>query len=116
MTIELKTIGFGGDIEDSDGAWKSSMIEKDGINVGSVSVKTWADGSALIERIDIDENFRNEGIGSTVIKTIAEAHDACYIVADNANAARLYDRLGCLVNEASDWNYLNDGFGVYRIY
>ena len=112
--IELKSICSGGDIEDSDGAWENFEIMADGEAVGEVTVKTWDDGSALIERIDIIDGKRGKGYGSETIRTISDDHDTTYIVPDNADAQRLYDRLG---SETSDdvWQSLDQGFGVYRV-
>ena len=112
--IELKKIAEGGDIEDTDGAWIDFEIFSDGEKAGDVSVKVWDDGSCLIERIDIDEDKRGQGIGSAAIKEIAYDHDKTFIVPDNADAARLYARIG---SETSSevWQSLDAGFGAYEV-
>jgi len=112
--VELKSIYSGGDIEDSDGAWENFEIYADDKCVGEVTVKTWDDGSALIERIDIEEAFRGRGIGTEAIRMISDDHDRTYIVPDNADAQRLYERIG---RETSDdvWMSLDQGFGVYSV-
>lgn len=112
--IELKSTYSGGDIEDSDGAWECFEIFADGQTVGEVTVKTWDDGSALIERIDIEEAFRGHGIGTETIRMISDDHDRTFIVPDNADAQRLYARLG---RETSNdvWGSLDQGFGVYEV-
>lgn len=115
MEIAFKTIGFGGDIEDSEGAWESREILHNGERVGSVTVQTWADGSALIERIDVDEEKRGQGIGTATINAMVEEFGSCYIVPDNADAARLYARLGREVSAAGDWTYLDQGYGVFKV-
>lgn len=115
MEITFKAVGFGGDIEDSEGAWESREIYADGEKVGSVTVQTWSDGSALIERLDVDEGKRGNGIGTATINALVEELGSCYIVPDNADAARLYDRLGREVSAASDWSYLDQGYGVFEI-
>jgi ribosomal protein S18 acetylase RimI-like enzyme len=115
MKIKLSSIANGGDIEDSEGAWESFRIERDGEFVGSVTVKTWDDGSSLIERLDVDDTFRCQGIGSAVIRMISADHDSCYIVPDNKRAQALYERLGCDVSDDDLWGALDHGFGVYRV-
>lgn len=114
-SISFERIGFGGDIEDSDGAWESSRILADGVAVGSVTVKAWDDGAALIERIDVDEAWRGRGIGTAAIEAIAAEHGATYIAADNPRAAALYARLGQDVTGDELWGHLDGGFGVYRV-
>jgi RimJ/RimL family protein N-acetyltransferase len=94
LVKECISIYSGGDIEDSEGAWENFEIVVDGEKVGFAAVKMWDDGSALIERIDIDDAHQNRGYGSQAIRMISADHDACYIVPDNADAQRLYERIG----------------------
>lgn len=74
-------------------------------------------GRALIERIDVDEGFRGQGIGTAAIREIAAHHRAVYLCPDNEDAARLYARLGekldvcpleCLYS-------MDQGYGVYEV-
>ena len=112
--IELELIHNGGDIEDSEGAWENFRIVNNGVEVGSMMVQSWNDGSALIERIDIDEEFQGQGFGAQAIQETARRFDRCFIVPDNERAQRLYERIG---SETSDdvWCSLDQGFGVYRV-
>ena len=112
--LELKSIYSGGDIEDSEGAWENFEIVVDGEKVGFAAVKMWNDGSALIERIDIDDAQQNRGYGSEAIRKISAEHDTCYIVPDNTDAQRLYERIG-YETEDDLWCSLDQGFGVYRV-
>lgn len=81
------------------------------------------DGAAYLERIDVDEGFRGQGIGSAAIREIAEDFDSLFMAADNADAARLYDRLGeKVVGDDVDGAapleclyYLDQGFGVWEV-
>lgn len=72
------------------------------------------DEHAYVERIDIDEEFRNNGYGTDALMQLS---DKCYgieIAPDNEDARRLYERIG----EESNWDaadYIDQGYGVYRI-
>jgi GNAT superfamily N-acetyltransferase len=72
------------------------------------------DGSVLIERLDVDESYRNHGIGTALINAIRNDYDDIIIVPDNEDAARLYERLG--EPSTKDYaGYLDEGFGVYDL-
>lgn len=81
------------------------------------------DGIGYLERIDVDEGFRGQGIGSAAIHEIAADFDRLFTAADNADAARLYDRLGEKVvgedvDEAAPLEclyYLDQGYGVWEV-
>lgn len=113
--IELKHTYSGGDIEDTEGAYDGFKIIVDGEVVGSTTVHTWADGSALIERLDIDDEQQCKGYGTGTIRMISDAHDTTYIVPDSERSARLYERLGRDVSDDALWGALDQGFGVYRV-
>ena len=112
--IELKSTYSGGDIEDSDGALENFKIFAGGKKVGFASVKSWSDGTALIERIDIDDGERCKGYGTIAIDLISCKFDRTFIVPDNKRAASLYSRIG---RETDDdlWCSLDQGYGVYRV-
>lgn len=112
--IELKSTYSGGDMSDSDGAWECFDIEAQGKKVGECTVKFWDDGSALIERIDIEESDRGKGFGTDAIKMISDDHGKTFIVPDNARAAALYNRIGGRIDDDL-WCSLDQGFGVYRV-
>lgn len=86
-------------------------------------VQEFDDGSAYLERIDVDEGFRGQGIGTAAIREILGDFDALYAAPDNEDAARLYARIGeKVVGEDIDaaaplecLYYLDQGFGVYSI-
>lgn len=112
--ITLKSISFGGDIEDTDGAREIFEILADGQKVVSATLQTWDDGNALIERIDIDDEEQGKGYGTAAIKDLARRADRCFIVPDNEGARRLYARLGSETTKDT-WTYLDQGFGVYEL-
>lgn len=71
-----------------------------------------------VERIDIDEDFRCRGIGTQVL-TEALYDELGYrtvvVAPDNADAQRLYERLGVAGYNAYDLDYMDQGYGVYGI-
>lgn len=71
-----------------------------------------------IERIDIDEAHRNQGIGTKVLTDVLREELGYYTVVaapDNADAQRLYERLGVAGYNAYDLDYMDQGYGVYCI-
>lgn len=86
-------------------------------------VQEMEDGCGYLERIDVDEGFRGQGIGSAAIREILGDFDGLYCAPDNADAARLYARLGeKIVGEDVDGAapleclyYLDQGYGVYEV-
>ena len=112
--IELTVLGYSGDEEDPDGLYTNYSISYDKKKIGNVDIKSWDDGSALIDRIDIDEEFRNKGIGSYIISYFSDLYSSCYIVPDNTYAQRLYARLGSETTEYP-WYGLDQGYGVYKL-
>lgn len=72
------------------------------------------DGKDYVERIDIDEEHRNHGCGSTALTILADEVWGFDIAPDSEDSARLYARLGeesCTEQSA----YIDQGFGVYHI-
>ena len=71
-----------------------------------------------VERIDIDEDFRGQGIGTQIL---AEAlydelgYRTVVVAPDNADAQRLYERLGVAGYSSYDLDYMDQGYGVYGI-
>lgn len=88
-------------------------IRLDGVEIGTAGV---IDGEpiAYVERIDIDESQRNRGYGSKALQRLSDLYGEIIIAPDNEDAQRLYDRLGQEYHgDVAD--YLDEGFGVYRI-
>lgn len=89
-------------------------IELDGIEIGYASVNEGTDSPAYVERIDIDEAYRNQGHGSAALGMLSDSFGGVIIAPDNEDAQRLYERLGYAWHgEVADW--LDQGFGVYMI-
>lgn len=74
-------------------------IMHDGLKIGYVELFVTFDEdgdekSAYVKSIGIDEAHRNRGYGTEVLKSLAQEHGGIYICPDNADAERLYKRLG----------------------
>lgn len=114
MNIELVNTNIQ---EDEETNYYSFDIICDGQTVGAVSVNAAGeeDDHAYIERMDIDETFRNQGIGTEAIRQLSDKWMGVEAAPDNADCQRLLARLG----EESDWDdapYVDQGYGVYRIW
>ena len=85
-------------------------IIKDGKTVGFATIINDAN-SAYLERIDIEEEFRNKGYGTAALRELSDKYHGIIVAPDNEDAKRLYERLGY---ESSDDMY-DQGYGVYEI-
>lgn len=110
MTVEIKKIR---EIEEENYVSLSYDILKEGTSVGGATVMSDS-GYTYCDRIDIDENFRNLGIGTAALQLLSEEFGGLVVAPDNENARRLYDRIGCEWN-GEDAPYIDQGFGVYEI-
>lgn len=86
-----------------------------GVEVGSASVIVYDDGDAYVERIDVDDGYRNRGYGTAMLKQLAAMYGDVYVAPDNDDARRLYARLGDDVTGKGSWGYVDQGYGVYAI-
>lgn len=100
--------------DEYEGGYQRRDIKLNGETVGTVAIRIYDDYSE-IDRIDIDEKYRNKGIGTTVLGDIAGEFDTTYIVPDNENAKRLYERIGEEVTSGEVYENLDQGYGVYRL-
>lgn len=88
-------------------------IMLDGKEVGTIGMVV-DESEPYLERIDIDEKYRNKGIGTDALRLVAEKYGEFLIAPDNEDAKRLYERYG---DESNSDNapYLDQGYGVYSI-
>jgi ribosomal protein S18 acetylase RimI-like enzyme len=100
--------------DEYEGGYQRRDIKLNGETVGTVAIRIYDDHSE-IDRIDIDEKYRNKGIGTTVLGDIAGEFDTTYIVPDNESAKRLYERIGEEVTSGEVYENLDQGYGVYRL-
>lgn len=85
----------------------------DGCKIGNVGVMTSKSGT-YVEGIVIDESQRNHGYGSKALTELSEIYGGIYLAPDNADAERLYARIGYEYS-GDDAEYVDQGFGVYAI-
>lgn len=88
-------------------------IMLDGKEVGTIGMVA-DENEPYLERIDIDEKYRNKGIGTDALRLVAEKYGEFLIAPDNEDAKRLYEWYG---DESSSDNaaYIDQGYGVYSI-
>lgn len=74
--------------------------------IGSILVKDIQEGK-LIDEIYIEKEFRNNGIGTDIIKKLIENNESIYlwVYKDNAKAVSLYKRLGFKVIDETESRY-----------
>ena len=77
-------------------------------------------GICYIERIDVDEQYRNRGIGTEVLTSTLyeEGYRTVVVAPDNDDAKRLYERIGTefiYTGVGVDFSYNDQGYGVYVI-
>ena len=65
----------------------------DGKEVGTIGMMA-DENEPYLERIDIDEAYRNKGIGTDALRLVAEKYGDFLIAPDNEDAKRLYERYG----------------------
>lgn len=110
VTTEITDYSY----DEYEGGYQRRDIKLNGETVGTVAIRIYDDYSE-IDRIDIDEKYRNKGIGTTVLGDIAGEFDTTYIVPDNESAKRLYERIGEEVTSGEVYENLDQGYGVYRL-
>lgn len=91
-------------------------VELDGVKIGSCVVMEYHDGTALLERLDIDEQHRCKGYGTEAIEALkrirCEKDGRLYCVAESERCSHLYDRIGMQTID-DPWYSLDQGFGVF---
>lgn len=86
-----------------------------GVEIGGASVIVYDDGDTYVERVDVDDGYRNHGYGTAMLKQLAAMYGGVYLAPDNDDARRLYARLGDDVTDKGTWGYVDQGYGVYAI-
>lgn len=74
--------------------------------IGAVLINNLDDG-VLLDEIFIEEDFRNKGIGSSILKEIIQNHDIVYlwVYKLNKKAIKLYKKIGFKVIEETETRY-----------
>lgn len=87
--------------------------------IGTASMEAYADGTNYVARLDVIEGERGKGYGTAMLQMLREIYGSLVITPDNADAARLYDRLGTSLVGTRQYDEsffaLDNGFGVYAI-
>lgn len=83
-----------------------SNIVVDGKVVGCLLV-TLKDDGVLLDEIFIEEEYRSNGIGTSIITSVINDNNIVYlwVYKDNKNAIKLYKRLGFNIIEDTDVRY-----------
>lgn len=99
-------------------------IMQDNNRVGTIEIiDQFTDDNDVcyVDRIDVDSNYRNQGIGTEVLTNTLKdmGYDYVVVAPDNSDAQRLYDRIGSEYNYIygceCDFGYNDQGYGVYII-
>lgn len=107
------TLNVENSAEEDGYTYDNISIMLDGKEVGTIGMVA-DENEPYLERIDIDEKYRNKGIGTDALRLVAEKYGEFLIAPDNEDAKRLYERYG---DESSSDNaaYIDQGYGVYSI-
>lgn len=68
--------------------------------------------NAYCKSIEIYKNYRNNGYGTKVLKTLANENGGIYICPDNDDAERLYKRLGEETDAPQEFSSEIDNWGI----
>lgn len=98
--------------EDENTEYKAWDIVVDGKEVGCA--EGYTQGDAYIERIDIYEEFRNNGYGTAALRELSDMLGGIMLAPDNEDAKRLYERIG-VESHKENADYVDQGYGVYDI-
>ena len=95
-------------------------VEANGKIVGSGYMMLPADDDdfSYLEQIEIEEEFRNRGIGTAALYKIYEVFGSFFLAPDSEDAERLYDRI-CDRMKGKDYGAfgfaIDQGFGVFEM-
>jgi ribosomal protein S18 acetylase RimI-like enzyme len=100
-------------------------IMQDSIKVGTIEiVDCFNDDNDIcyVDRIDVNEEYRGQGIGTKVLTELLQdlGYWKVVVAPDNPNAKRLYQRIGrnlesCYLDTENDFGYNDQGYGIYVI-
>lgn len=97
------------------GAWDTfrMTILIDGKKVGSADVMINNDDSdeVYIEWLEINEEFRGQGLGTKALNLLAETYGFIYFAPTDEDNQRLYERIA--EEYGADAPEVDQGFGVY---
>jgi|SRR5690625_3345025 len=112
----MKNIDIKREVFDTLENWTTykNEILLDGKKVGTAytMINLEDDSEVYLEDIGIEEEFRNRGIGTHVIKTLAGEYGFLYFAPTDENNKRLYERIA---EEYIGGPEVDQGFGVYYL-
>ena len=83
------------------------------VGVAYTMLDTEDDAEVYLEDIEIDKNYRGQGIGTWAINKLAEEYGFIYFAPTNENNKRLYERIA--EEYTVEVPEVDQGFGVYFI-
>lgn len=85
---------------------KYKIICVDNKKIGCLLIENMDDG-ILLDEVFLEDDYRNKGIGTEIIKSIISSNDIIYlwVYKLNKKAVSLYRRLGFIVVKESDTRY-----------
>lgn len=96
-------------VDNSIPKWQSQyqMIVVNNLVVGNVLVTPYEDGS-LLDEIYIEEGYRNQGIGSSILENIVNQYSPLYlwVYKENKKAIRLYEKFGFEIWKETETRFL----------
>ena len=121
--LTYKKICKGHEHDEADTSFEFYAYEN-GVKVGEAYVLVDDErGDAFVDWIEIYEGNRGRGLGTEFLLHLAGSSEYGEIVLapNNENAQRLYERIGEDASERKydryleSWQYVDQGYGVYRI-
>ena len=93
-------------------------VEADGTIIGGGSMMEDEDGDCYLERLDIEEEHRNQGHGTKALQELVDVYGSYFLAPDNEDAQRLYERVADEMKQADYDKFgfaIDQGFGVYEM-
>ena len=83
------------------------VIEIDNKIIGCLYIESYQDG-ILLNEIYLEEEYRNQGIGTDIIKNILQNNSKVYlwVYKENEKALKLYQSLNFTIEESEEKRYL----------
>ena len=82
------------------------IIRVDGKKVGCLLVQNREDGT-ILDEIYLEDDYRNKGIGTDIIKKVIKDNGAVYlwVYKTNSKARKLYEKLGFVIVDKTESRY-----------
>ena len=95
-------------------------VEVEGKIIGSgiMMEATEDDENCYLERLDIDEEHRNQGHGTSALYALRKTYGTYFLAPDNEDAQRLYERVADKMKDKAYGEFgfaVDQGYGVYEM-